>query len=190
MEPGRLQSMGSQTNGHDRVTNTHFTSWSLSFQICEMGIMQLPPQRLMGGWTQHPAHSSTQHEMPRPSIMGHPSSKAGLRGSCALSWHLCLPKSPGPCWREEPGPLRPTARFHCLRLPRLCGPPPIAAQKVSLWKKILSPLLDSGQLIAVEQALRGGGVRRKILAEERPGEFCFFFLLGCSASRSSSVGSF
>lgn len=41
--------------------------------------------------------------------------------------------------------------------------------------------------MALKQSPGGGGVGRRILAEERTGEV---FLLGCSTSRSPSAGSF
>ena len=42
-------------------------------------------------------------------------------------------------------------------------------------KKNSQPLVGLRTVNGSGAALRGGGVRRKILAEERPGEFCFFF---------------
>lgn len=40
--------------------------------------------------------------------------------------HLCLPEFTGPSWRDEPGPLGPTARLD------LSQASPITAQKLSL----------------------------------------------------------
>lgn len=85
--------------------------------------------------------------------------------------------------REEPGPLGPTAWNVSGSLTRQHFSNHL---KKACEKKFSAPCTQ-GSLMAPEQSRGRGGVGRRILAEERPGEV---FLLGCATSRSPSAGSF
>lgn len=130
------------------------------FEICKVGIMQLPPHRLLGGLTQYLALRIIYpyNPLPRAACL-----KMQGRGRARPPSPLLLPEFTGPGVSDESGPLGSTAwgvsGFPTQKLPCNHG------SERLLVKKLLSPSC-SGQLMAVEQAPGEGAVGRRILAEE------------------------